>query len=159
MNPNTNPSRQHRPNRWARFKQQLNRARTDRDTATHLKELAYLYICQEGMWDDFTEWMAGQDPAHPCNPVFEFIGTQERQITGLTRQLTLSQSTAEMYHKSERFYYELLGKKDEQINRLISMVADLTNTTVKQREEIVRLKNQRQHNEYPDEGNAPDRRE
>lgn len=64
-----------------------------------------------------------------------------------------------MYQKSEQFYYGLLGKKDEQINRLITMVANLTDTTIKQREEIVRLKKQRYHNECPDEGNATDRPE
>ncbi len=159
MKQDSNPSREHRPNRWARLKKQLNRARTDRDTATHLKELAYLYICQEDLWDDFTEWIAGKDTAHPCNPVFEFIGTQARQLNDLNQQLTLTQSQAEMYKKSEQWYYGLLGKKDEQIDRLISMVADLANTTVKQREEIARLKKQRQHNECPDEGNATDRPE
>lgn len=157
MNSNTNPS--HRPNRWARLKKQLTRARADRDTATHLKEFAYLYICQEGLWDDFTEWMAQQTDTNPCNPVFDFVGSQERQLNGLTQQLNLTQSKAEMYQKSEQFYYGLLGKKDEQINRLITMVANLTDTTVKQREEIVRLKKQRYHNECPDEGNATDRPE
>jgi len=159
MNPNTNPSRQHRPNRWARLKKQLNRARTDRDTATHLKELVYLYICQEGLWDDFTEWMAGQDTDHPCNPVFEFIGKQERQINGLARQLTLTQQAATMFKESKEFYYGLLGKKDETINNLITMVGNLTDTTIKQREEIVRLKKQRYYNECPNEGNATHRPE
>ena len=95
----------------------------------------------------------------PCDPIFEFVGSQERQLNGLTQQLNLTQSKAEMYQKSEQFYYGLLGKKDEQINRLITMVANLTDTTVKQREEIVRLKKQRYYNECPDEGNATDRPE
>ncbi len=157
MNPNTDPS--HRPNRWARLKKQLTRARADRDTATHLKEFAYLYISKRGLWDDFTEWMAEHSDTNPCDPIFEFVGSQERQLNGLTQQLNLTQSKAEMYQKSEQFYYGLLGKKDEQINRLITMVANLTDTTVKQREEIVRLKKQRYYNECPDEGNATDRPE
>lgn len=155
MNPDTNPS--HRPNRWARLKKQLTRARADRDTATHLKEFAYLYICERELWDDFTEWMAEHNDTNPCDPIFEFVGSQARQLNGLTQQLTLTQSKAEMYQKSEQFYYGLLGKKDEQINRLIAMVANLTDTTVKQREEIVRLKKQRHCNECPDEGNTTDR--
>ena len=155
MNHNTNPS--HRPNRWARLKKQLTRARADRDTATHLKEFAYLYICERELWDDFTEWMAEHNDTNPCDPIFEFVGSQARQLNGLTQQLTLTQSKAEMYQKSEQFYYGLLGKKDEHINRLITMVATLTDTTVKQREEIVRLKKQRYYNECPDEGNTTDR--
>lgn len=157
MNLDTNPS--NRPNRWARLKKQLTRARADRDTATHLKEFAYLYICERELWDDFTEWMAERSDTNPCDPIFEFVGSQARQLNGLTQQLTLTQSKAEMYQKSEQFYYGLLGKKDEQINRLITMVANLTDTTVKQREEIVRLKKQRYYNECPDEGNATDRPE
>lgn len=157
MKQDTNPS--HRPNRWARLKKQLTRARADRDTATHLKEFAYLYICESELWDDFTEWMAHHTDTNPCNPIFEFVGSQARQLNGLTLQLNLSQQSATMYKQSKEFYYEMLGKKDEQINKLITMVGNLTDKTIKQREEIERLKKQRYYNECPDEGNATDRPE
>lgn len=103
--------------------------------------------------------MADHTDTTPCNSIFEFIGSQARQLNGLTLQLNLSQQSATMYQQSKEFYYELLGKKDEQINNLITMVGNLTDKTIAQREEIVRLKKQRYYNECPDEGNDTDRPE
>ena len=51
----------------------------------------------------------------------------------LIDQLNIAKSKAEMYQKGEQFYYGLLGKKDEKINRLITMIANLTAQLAKQR--------------------------
>ena len=157
MKQDTNPSRQ-RPNRWARLKRQLKQARTDRDTATHLKEFAQLYIVEVGLWDEFKDWLTTHSDTNPCNPIFEFVGQQARQIENLTENLNTTRTVADMHNKSERYYYGLLGKKDEQINTLITMVANLTEKWLAQREEIAHLKSQRQHytntTRPTDEGNA-----
>lgn len=159
MNQDTTPS-QHRPNRWARLKRQLKQARADRDTSTRLKNFAQLYIVEVGLWDEFGDWMSDHTDTNPCNPIFEFVGQQARQIENLTENLKTTRAVADMHYKSERYYYELLGKKDEQINTLIAMVANLTDKWLAQREEISNLKSQRQHytnTTHPtDEGNAPD---
>ncbi|MCM1037323.1 MAG: hypothetical protein NC406_08400 [Bacteroides sp.] len=159
MKQDTTPSRQQRPNRWARLKRQLKQARADRDTATHLKEFAQLYIVEVGLWGEFNDWLNTHSDTNPCNPIFEFVGQQARQIENLTENLNTTQAVADMHSKSERFYYELLGKKDKQINTLITMVANLTEKWLAQREEIANLKKQRQHNgnttRPTDEGNAP----
>ena len=121
-----NPNPSHRPDRWARLKKQLARARG-------AAELSYLYICRQGIWDDFTEWRSVYTDADPCNPVFEHIAAQERLLDELIDQLNIAKSKAEMYQKGEQFYYGLLGKKDEKINRLITMIANLTAQLAKQR--------------------------
>lgn len=50
MNPNNNPSRQHRPNRWTRLKKQLAQARQERAAAVS-------FILTIKRWDEFEQYI------------------------------------------------------------------------------------------------------
>lgn len=77
MNPNTNTNTSHRPNRWARLKKQLTRARADRDTLKRKFEIeknakneAYSFILSFGLLEEFAEYhraAANIDPMLICS--------------------------------------------------------------------------------------------
>ena len=63
MNPNNNPSRQHRPNRWARLKKQLKQARAEIaelkekfEIEKNAKNRAYSFILTTGGIKDYLEY-------------------------------------------------------------------------------------------------------
>lgn len=62
MKQNTNPSQQHRPNRWARLKQQLKQAQAE--AAATAKENAQLtvFLATQGLCEDFQQWRANNNP-------------------------------------------------------------------------------------------------
>ncbi len=63
MKPNTYPSRQHSPNRWARLKQQLKQARTEVATTAKENTQLIVYLATQGLCDDFQQWKAKNDPS------------------------------------------------------------------------------------------------
>jgi len=74
MKQHINPNRPRRSNRWARLKQQLNRARTDRDTLErkfeiekNAKNRAYAFIISNGLYNEFAKFHKETAVADPMN--------------------------------------------------------------------------------------------
>lgn len=152
MNPNTNPSRQHHPNRWARLKKQLKQARAEATTADRQKMWAHLFITLKGEWQEFSRW-AQEQPKGEADPTDTLCNlyAQARQEAENTRQrLTIAQTMGKMYEEQKEGYYKMIGTQGAQVDKLMSIVENLTERVMKQREEIQALKKQRKHNDNPD---------
>ncbi len=55
-----------------------------------------------------------------------------------------------MYEEQKEGYYKMIGTQGAQVDKLMSIVENLTERVMKQREEIQALKKQRKHNDNPD---------
>ena len=55
-----------------------------------------------------------------------------------------------MYEEQKEGYYRMMGTQGAQIDKLMSIVENLTERVMQQREEIQELKKQRQHNDNPE---------
>lgn len=63
MKHNTNPSRQHRPNRWARLKQQLKQAQNEAAATAKENDRLLVYLATQGLCDDFQQWEINNNPS------------------------------------------------------------------------------------------------
>lgn len=62
MNPNTNPSRQHRPNRWARLKKQLKQARAEAAATAKENSQLTVFLATHGLCEEYQQWIANNNP-------------------------------------------------------------------------------------------------
>lgn len=157
MNPNNNnPSRQHHPNRWARLKKQLTQARAEADTAKRQRDWAHLYITTIDLWQEFSQWAKEQanNDADPSESAFTYfvnaLNTAQAEADRATQRLTIAQRMGKMYEEQKEGYYRMMGTQGAQIDKLMSIVENLTEQVMKQREEIQALKKQRQYNDSPE---------
>lgn len=156
MNPNNNPSRQHRPNRWARLKKQLKQARAEADTAKRQRDWAHLFIASTDQWQEFDRWAQEQanEDADPSESAFTYfvnaLTTAQAEADRATQRLTIAQKMSKMYEEQKEGYYNMMGTQGAQIDKLMSIVENLTERVIQQREEIQALKKQRQYNDTPE---------
>lgn len=162
MNPTNNPSQQHRPSRWARLKKQLKQARAEADIAKRQKDWAHTFIASTDQWQEFSRWaqqQANEDADLSESIITYFVNAlnaAQAEADRATHRLTIAQKMSKMYEEQKEGYYRMMGTQGAQIDKLMSIVGNLTERLIEQREEIQALKKQRQHNECPDEGNAND---
>ncbi len=160
MNPNNNPSRQHRPNRWARLKKQLTQARADADTAKRQRDWAHLFLASTDQWQEFSRWAQEQatNDADPSESAFTYfvnaLNKAQAEADRATHRLTIAQKLSKMYEEQKEGYYRMMGTQGEQIDGLMSIVENLTERLIEQREEIQELKKQRQYNDNPEADTA-----
>ena len=149
MNPNNNPSRQHRPNRWARLKKQLKQARAEADTTKRQRDWAHLFIALKGEWHEFSKWAQQQadGEAGPTDTLCNLYAQARQEAENTRHRLTIAQTMGKMYEEQKEGYYEMLGTQGAQVDKLMSIIENLTERVMKQCEEIQALKKQRQHNE------------
>lgn len=160
MNPNNNPSRQHRPNRWSRLKKQLTQARAEADTAKRQRDWAHLFLASTDQWQEFSRWAQVQanNDADPSESAFTYfvnaLTTAQAEADRATQRLTVAQRMGKMYEEQNEGYYRMMGTQGAQIDKLMSIVENLTERVMKQREEIQALKEQRQYNDTPEVNTA-----
>ncbi len=156
MKHDTNPSRQHRPNRWARLKKQLTQARADAETAKRQREWAHLFIASTNQWQEFSRWAQEQanNDADPSESAFTYfvnaLNAAQAEADRATHRLTIAQRISKMYEEQKEGYYNMMGTQGAQIDKLMSIVESLTERVIQQREEIQALKKQRQYNDPPE---------
>lgn len=63
MKHNTETSRQQRPNRWARLKQQLKQAQAEAAEANNENNKLLVYLATQGLCDDFQQWKTDNSPS------------------------------------------------------------------------------------------------
>lgn len=146
MNPNNTPSRQHRPNRWARLKKQLTQARAEAETAKRQRDWAHLFLASTDQWQEFSRWAQEQanNDADPSESAFTYfvnaLTTAQAEADRATQRLTVAQRMGKMYEEQKEGYYRMMGTQGAQIDKLMSIVENLTERVMKQREEIQALK-------------------
>lgn len=146
MNPNNNPSRHYRPNRWARLKKQLTRARAEADTAKRQRDWAHLFLASTDQWQEFSRWAQEQanNDADPSESVFTYfvnaLNNAQAEADRATHRLTIAQKMGKMYEEQKEGYYRMMGAQGEQIDKLVGIIENLTERLNKQREEIQALK-------------------
>lgn len=156
MKQDTNPSRQHRPNRWARLKKQLKQARAEADTAKRQRDWAHLFIASTNQWQEFSRWAQEQanNDADPSESAFTYfvnaLNAAQAEADRATHRLTIAQKISKMYEEQKEGYYNMMGTQGAQIDKLMSIVESLTERVIQQREEIQALKKQRQYNDTPE---------
>lgn len=161
MNPNNTPSRQHRPNRWARLKKQLTQARAEAETAKRQRDWARLFLASTDQWQEFSRWAQEQaaNDADPSESAFTYfvdaLKKAQAEVDRATHRLTIAQKLGKMYEEQKEGYYRMMGTQGEQIDKLMNIVENLTERVMQQREEIQELKKQRQYNDNP-EADRPD---
>lgn len=158
MNTDNNPSRQHRPNRWARLKKQLKAARAEAATADRLKAWAYLYITQAGQWQEFDRWAQEQAEGNdsPTDVLCNLYAQAVRETEAAQHRLNLSQKMGKMYSEQAEGYYKVIGTLNGQVTQLLETLGKLTDRVIEQREEIAALKNNGNTTSAPDEDTAAD---
>lgn len=159
MNTDNNPSRQHRPNRWARLKKQLKAARAEAATADRLKAWAYLYITQAGQWQEFDRWAQEQTEGSdsPTDVLCNLYAQAVRETEATRHRLNLSQMMGKMYSEQAEGYYKTIDTLNDQVTRLLETLGKLTDRLIEQCEEIAALKkNNGNTTSAPDEGDTPD---
>lgn len=135
MNPNNTPSRQHRPNRWARLKKQLTQARAEAETAKRQRDWAQMYIATIDLWQEFSRWAQEQadSDTNPTDTLCRLYAQATAEAEQATRRLSIAQKMAQMYEEQAKGYYKTIGTMGGQIDALLATVASLSEKATAQR--------------------------
>lgn len=141
---------------WVRLKKRLKQTRSDADTAKRQRDWAHLFIASTDQWQAFSRWAQEQatEDADPSESAFTYfvnaLNNAQAEADRATHRLTIAQKMGKMYEEQKEGYYRMMGTQGKQIDKLMSIVENLTERVMNQREEIKELKKQRQYNDNPE---------
>lgn len=146
---------------WVRLKKRLKQTRSDADTAKRQRDWAHLFLASTDQWQEFSRWAQEQanNDADPSESAFTYfvnaLNNAQAEADRAIHRLTIAQKMGKMYEEQKEGYYRMVGTQGAQIDKLMSIIENLSEQVMKQREEIQALKKQRQYNDNP-EADRPD---
>lgn len=140
---------------WARLKKQLTQARAEAETAKRQRDWAHLFLASTNQWQEFSRWAQEQanNDADPSESAFTYfvnaLNNAQAEADRAIHRLTIAQKMGKMYEEQKEGYYRMVGTQGAQIDKLMSIIENLSEQVMKQREEIQALKKQRQYDDNP----------